>query len=348
MNKIRNSTFYVKLTHWEYWNFYVVYAFVILYYIYLAIKSRTLLFFTASNPGIENSGFIGESKSEIFRKIPSEYLPPYIFIKPKETISFVLDKLKEHEISFPFIAKPDVGERGQGISKINDLDALRYYHTHIHVPYIIQAFVDYELELGVFYYRFPNQSKGVISSIVRKGFLTVTGDGKSTLKQLIENYPRARFRLSYLENKFAYRINAIVPKGETIELEGIGNHSRGTTFLNANQLINDQLRHVFDGISKRIDGFYFGRFDLRCKSIEDLCRGENIRILELNGAGAEPAHIYQPGFSFWEGQKVLLYHWKVLYQISEINIRNGIKPLNFQQARSEMRKHAQALKSIGI
>ena len=53
-------------------------------------------------------------------------------------------------------------------------------------------------------------------------------------------------------------------------------------FINSNHLITPALSASFDRISKQIDGFYFGRFDLRVKTIEDLEAG-NIQILELNG-----------------------------------------------------------------
>ena len=76
-------------------------------------------------------------------------------------------------------------------------------------------------------------------------------------------------------------------------------------------------------LSKQINGFYFGRFDLRCTSIEDLKQGKNISILELNGAGAEPAHIYDPNFSFFKAQQVIAQHYKMLYQASTINNKDG-------------------------
>jgi len=81
-------------------------------------------------------------------------------------------------------------------------------------------------------------------------------------------------------------------------------------------------------VSKKIDGFYFGRFDLRCKSIEALKQGE-MKIMELNGAGAEPAHIYHPEASLWNAYKVLFTHWKAMYEISVINHKSGTPYLSF-------------------
>ena len=90
-----------------------------------------------------------------------------------------------------------------------------------------------------------------------------------------------------------------------------------------NYLINDQLVDVFDAISQQIDGFYYGRFDLRCQNVEALYSGD-IKIMELNGAASEPAHIYAPNFPILEGYKSLFSHWKLLYNISIANHKLGV------------------------
>ena len=65
------------------------------------------------------------------------------------------------------------------------------------------------------------------------------------------------------------------------------------------------------------------------KSVEDLYKGENIRIMELNGASSEPGHIYDPSLSLFKAYKDLLNHWKRLADISNENIKLGIKPVSF-------------------
>jgi hypothetical protein len=82
-------------------------------------------------------------------------------------------------------------------------------------------------------------------------------------------------------------------------------------------------------IPKQIDGFYFGGFDLRCTSIEDLKQGKNISILELNVAGAEPAHIYDPSFSFLKAQQVIAQHYTMLYNASKINNKKGVTYMSY-------------------
>ena len=82
-------------------------------------------------------------------------------------------------------------------------------------------------------------------------------------------------------------------------------------------------------IPKQIDGFYFGIFDLHCTSIEDLKQGKNISILELNAAGAGPAHIYDPNFSFVKAQQVIAEHYTMLYNASKINNKNGVAYMSY-------------------
>jgi hypothetical protein len=47
--------------------------------------------------------------------------------------------------------------------------------------------------------------------------------------------------------------------------------------------------------------------------------------VELNGCGAEPAHIYDPGFSLLKAVAVLLSHWRNIFRIAMINHNRGIK-----------------------
>lgn len=341
-----HSNYFIKLTNWEFWPFSVVYFFVIIYHCWLSIKAGSFFFFSASNPSIELGGMLGESKSGILDNIPEQFRAKFILIKSGMHYHEAISNYQKSGFEFPVIAKPDVGERGQGVRKIESIDALVAYHLQTKATYLIQEFVDFPIELGVFYYRYPNAANGTISSVVMKNFLTVTGDGSSTLQELIEAYPRARLVQNYVFKAFENELNTIPKTNQEILLEGIGNHCRGTTFLNANALINEQFISVFDAISKQIVSFYYGRYDLRCNSIEDLYEGKNIKIVELNGCGAEPAHIYQPGFSFWEGQKVLLQHHKIMFDISMQNHKKGIAFATFAQIRHDYRLYKEAINSI--
>jgi len=333
---IRISQWYTKLTHWEYWPFEIVYLPVFFYWLWLSAKARSLFFFFLSNPSIETGGMRGESKNAILNLISDEYKPKGLFIHPKMSVESIERLLFENSISYPFIAKPDIGERGTHVEKIISKAALENYHLTHSFSYIIQEFIDYPIELGIFYYRFPNSQTGTISSITQKKYLEVLGDGRHTIEELMHKNPRASFQVKRFNQQSPELLLEIPAKNEVVLLEPIGNHCRGTMFVNANHLIDKELIHIINTISLSIPDFYFGRFDLKCRSIEELKQGKYIRIMELNGAGAEPAHIYHPGFSILKAYGVLLHHWKVLYEISMMNHAKGLPFPSFKDAKKQM------------
>jgi hypothetical protein len=320
---MRVKLFFVKILNWEYWPFHVVYFPIFFYWLWLSLKARSLFYFSAANPSIETGGMLGESKFQILKRIPEKFIPSTIFIEAGLEFNTLKEKINRASMVYPLIAKPDVGERGNMVKKINNEIELNDYWKRIKVNFLIQEFINFEIELGVFYYRHPDWKDGLVSSVVVKDYLKVIGDGRSTIFDLMARYPRAAFQLERLSAQNRELMDFVPKENESIELEPIGNHSRGTTFLNGNYLIEEKLTAVFDRISKTIDGFYYGRYDLKCKSIEDLRQGEHIKIVELNGVGAEPAHIYHPGYSIIKGYKALFSHWKHMYEISRKNKEAG-------------------------
>lgn len=318
----------IKYTRYEYWPWLLFYIPVLPYWLLLAAKNRSLSYFTAANPGIELGGFYGESKSDILGLIDSQYLPGTIEVD-RISMDEILKIMKEKAIKFPVIAKPDIGERGNGVVKLHNLSELVKYNIQCKSKYIIQEFIEFEYEFGVLYSRLPNSDKGQVTSVTLKEFLSVTGDGHSTIKELMQKSTRARFQISRIESLIGHEINTILPKNEKRIIEHIGNHCRGTRFIDNNYLINDKLHQVFDRISKPIDGFYYGRFDLKVKSVSDLYMGTNIKIMELNGASSEPGHIYDSSHTLFKAYKDLMKHWSRLSDVSMQNVKRGHKPVPF-------------------
>lgn len=339
--KFRNSDFFIRLTAWEYWPFGIVQFPLFIYWLWLSLRSRSLLFFSASNPTIVLGGMFGESKYDVLNLIPDRYKPRTILIKAPATKAGVMEAIRKNNFSFPVIFKPDLGERGFMVKKISREDQIEPYLKSLDKDFLIQDFLDLPVELGVFYTRFPDEPEGKVTSVVIKDMLTVTGDGKSTLKQLILDKPRAKLQWAKLSVAHAERLNEVLPAGDQFVLNSIGNHSLGTTFVNGEHLINPRLSETFDTISKQIDGFYFGRFDLRCASLSDLYEG-NIKIMELNGCGAEPAHIYHPGFSLWKAMGILFIHWRNIFLISMQNHKRGIPFTSFREGRAIHKKFKEA------
>lgn len=275
---------------------------------------------------------MGESKYEVLQLVPESLKPKTILVKLPTTVTYVTEVMHEAGLTFPFILKPDLGERGWMVRRIKNEQDIERYLKEIKIDFIMQELVDLPLEFGVYYIRFPSQQQGFVNSITGKEFLSVTGDGKKTLQELILEKDRAKIQWNTLRITYADRLSEIIPSGKKIELVSIGNHCLGTTFLNFNHLINDKLIASFDIISKQINGFYFGRYDLRCASLQDLENG-NVKIMELNGCGAEPAHVYHPGSSLIKAIRVLITHWRNLYQVSKENHERGVPYLSLKEGK---------------
>ena len=280
---------------------------------------------------------MGESKSDVLDLVPDEVKPTTLRINFPSTIDNVVEQMSAHALSFPVIFKPDVGERGWMVRRINNAGDVSQYLKEIKINFIIQELVDLPLEFGVFFVHFPDKPQGKVTSITMKRFLSVTGDGTSTLRKLILSLDRAKLQWDVLRLKYQDELDVVLPKDQIKELVSIGNHCLGTTFLNANHLITPKLNDSFNRISRQIKGFHFGRFDLRCASYEDLEAG-NVKIVELNGCGAEPAHIYHPGASFWKALVTLFGHVHNMYRISVINHSKGVPYLSFQEGRAIYQK----------
>ncbi|PBQ30576.1 hypothetical protein CNR22_01910 [Sphingobacteriaceae bacterium] len=326
---MRLPLFIAKFSRYEYWPWWLFYLPILPYWFYLALKNKSLAYFTAANPGIELGGFYGESKTEILDLIDKKYLPKAVAVDNSIDFISMLHQMKKLGLGYPVIAKPDVGERGNHVTLIHDQKELILYNVKSKTKYIIQEYIDYTIELGVLYSRMPDSQKGKVSSITLKEFLSVTGDGRSTIKELMQKSLRARFQIERLSKELENKMKIVLKEGEVKLLEPIGNHCRGTKFIDNNFLINEKLNAVFDKVCIPIKGFYYGRFDLKVKSIEDLYRGENIRIMELNGASSEPGHIYDPSLTLHKAYKDLVSHWKRLADISKGNMQLGVKPVSF-------------------
>lgn len=322
--KAKTSIFLTKLFNYEYWPVWIVFFPAIFSYFYYALKTRSLTYFTATNPGIELGGFYGESKSEILKMIPGKYLPQTLYLPPNSSGTSVLNAMRDSKLDFPVICKPDKGERGFMVEKVSGTDQLGEYLNQYNGQLIVQEFVTYETELGILYYRFPDGKRSGISSVAKKNFMGVTGDGFSTIEQLMMHSPRAQMQLQYFREKHTALLADVLPAGRYVLLEPIGNHCRGTEFLNGSHLINKQLVEVFDTIAAQMEGFYFGRFDVKISSEADMYNGEGIRIMEVNGVSSEPGHIYDRNMSIFKAWSAIIYNASIVGKIAIQNHKKGV------------------------
>jgi len=328
------------LWHWEYWPFAVVYYPIFPVWFYYALKARSLFFFNAANPSIKNGGMAMESKKEVYDLIPDEFIPKTIFVNSKESLDAILEKATKGGISFPLIAKPDIGMKGFAVDKIHDSQELAAYQNKIGKDFLVQELIIYPNEIGLFYVRFPDEKQGKITGIVSKEFLSVTGNGSDTIVELIRKKPRSYFQLPDLKKKYCDYLNTILQANEKFILVPYGSHTRGSMFLDYTAMQNEKLLETMNNVCNKISGFYFGRLDIRYNTFEDLCEGKNFSIIEINGAGSEPTHIYDPAHSIFFAWKEIIRHWKLLYLVSVANNKKGHPYLSYHAGKEMFRANS--------
>jgi membrane protein DedA with SNARE-associated domain/pimeloyl-ACP methyl ester carboxylesterase len=320
-----------RITRWEFWPPWIFYLPVLGYVLLLTVRYRSISLFTAANPGIPEGGFIGESKSRILADLRrgTEKVARYRRIRadlhPDQKRQLALDFIADNRLGFPVVLKPDVGQRGAGVvvvkSRVRLEEALRQNTADM----ILQEYIGGH-EYGVFYYRYPDEPSGRIFSITDKRLLKLTGDGRSTLEELILRDRRAVCMARFHQKNHAERLYDIPGSGEVVPLVQVGTHCRGALFLDGNALHTRQLETAIDEISRGFEGFYFGRYDLRTPSPEDLARGRNFTIIELNGVTSEATHIYDPANRLRTAYGVLMRQWKLAFEIGYQNVQRGARP----------------------
>lgn len=289
---------------------------------------------------------MNESKKEIYDIIPPQYYPKTLLVKEGTLINDILDVVLLNKINYPFIAKPDIGLRGSAVQKIDNVEQLKNYNSKANFDYLIQEMIPHSNEVGIFYVRYPNEKTGRITGIVGKEFMIITGNGTSTVADLIRENPRYEMQFESLSKEYGDQLNAVLMADEKINLVPYGNHARGAKFIDCSHWNSPALEDVINKICLQIPDFYFGRLDVMYESWSELENGNNFAIVELNGASSEPTHIYDPSHSIFFAWKELSRHIKYMYEISVANHQNGATYLPHKVGMQEWRAHQQQCKKI--
>jgi membrane protein DedA with SNARE-associated domain len=318
-----------RLRHWEFWPLPVLYAPIALHVLRLGLRHRSLGLFSAANPVIAGGGLVGESKSAIlaaldsglgdvarFRVIPGA-------LDPQARLASARAAMRELRIGFPVVIKPDVGERGAGVHVVRDESELEAALRAQRGDSILQEYVAGP-EYGLYYARRPGAARGDVLGITHKHLPSVTGDGTRTLEELILADARAVCVARAYFERHAAGLERVPRAGERIELVPLGTHRLGAVFLDVSDALTPALADAVERMSRRIEGFFLGRYDVRAPSLEALRSGE-FRVLELNGVGAEPTHIYDPRHCAGHALRALAAHWTLAFEIGAANRAAGAR-----------------------
>ncbi len=309
----------------EYWPWWAIYLPVLPLYLWQALRMRRAAFFTNVNPAIDMGGFFGERKTDIYSLLPESSFPKTLCINAGTEALQAIVQVHAANFDFPLVVKPDVGERGDGVCKVNNVAGLMAALVGQRSDMLVQDLARGEHEFGLMFARDPVSGRTSLLSITGKRFLSVTGDGQHTVDALLSRTLRGERQRARLKTYVATLLDRVPALGEQVQVEPIGNHCRGTTFINAGHLRTSALEHAVDMLVGATVGLYYGRLDVRSESEVALQAGQ-FTVIELNGVSSEPGHIYDPSWSIWRCWAELIGHVRHIGSISRCLQAQGFEP----------------------
>jgi hypothetical protein len=320
------------LSFFEFWPGWLFYTPVVLHWLMLGLRHGDFSLPTAANPRITTGGLCGESKLSILSQVGPAARP---LVAPACGVPARPDGSKAAEaamaaagLDYPVVAKPDIGCNGTGVRLLRDRTAMTRY-LQAFPPgetVVLQHYVEEPNEAGIFYIRHPDEKRGRITSLTIKQPPVVTGDGRSTLRDLIMADERARLVPHLYLERLADRLETVPAPGENVQLVFVGNHCKGAIFRDGAALVTPALTDAVEGLARAMPDFFFGRIDVRFASAASLRRGSGFQVIEINGVGSEATHIWDPSTRLLDAWRTQFFHYGQAFRIGAANRRRGFAP----------------------
>ncbi|MDE2581826.1 MAG: ATP-grasp domain-containing protein [Rhodospirillales bacterium] len=329
------------VSFFEFWPSWLFYAPIVAQWAGFALRYRSVSLPTAANPLITSGGLCGESKRSILDQITGparEMVARYTSLRTGPAVpadAAAVDDtavaeaaMEQSGLAYPVVAKPDIGCNGTGVRLVEDRSALARYLAEFprREVVLLQEFVPFEGEAGLFYIRHPDAAVGRITSVTLKYPPVVVGDGRSTLRRLILDDTRAgRVPEVYLP-RLAAHLDDVPPQGERVRLVFVGNHCKGSIFRDGAGHVTPELTAAVERLARALPEFHFGRIDIRFSSPAALARGEGLKVIEINGAGSEATHVWDPRTGLIEAWRAQFFHYAQAWRIGAANRARGYRP----------------------
>ena len=303
-------------------------------WLWLALRYGSATLPSAANPAITSGGLVGEGKLEYFSgmgPLARAATAPYCAVSTHRRMSGIkLQKLLDGAgLSWPVIAKPDLGMCGYGVRLLTSMPALQTYLRAFpaNEVVVLQQYLAEEGEAGIFYARVPESGQGRIIGLALRYFPRVTGDGKSAIAELIAADPRATRLVKSSKHQPCYDGSHVPANGDVVRLATIGSTRVGGLYRDAEACITAPLTQAIDAIARDMPDFHFGRFDVRFGSLQELAAGRGFTIMEVNGAGSEAIQAWDPETGVLAGFRMIFEKQRILFAIGHAMRKKGVKPI---------------------
>lgn len=307
---------------------------MVLQWLWLSLRHRSLTLPSCANPAIATGGMVGEGKLEYLAAMGDHarraMVPTTGFTcEGPSSVDMVEARMGQHGLAYPIVLKPDLGWCGFGVRRIDDRGELLAYLSRFPLGecIVMQPFLPQPGEAGVFYLRMPHEAKGRLIGLLLRHAPQVTGDGRHTVAELAAMDVRA----SRLGRDGASGVHgdpqAVPPAGERVRLSTVSSTRVGGLYENATALITPALTDAFDRIARDMASFHVGRFDVKFDSLASLCEGHGFQIIEVNGAGSEAVHAWDPALGLRAAYRIIFDKQRRLFDVGAAMRRLGHRPI---------------------
>ncbi|GAC1346478.1 MAG: hypothetical protein NVSMB18_28830 [Acetobacteraceae bacterium] len=301
---------------------------LVLQWVWLAARYRSLTLPSALNPSIETGGLAGESKAACLAQIGDGFrawVAPWRLVRPGENPRAVRSAAG---LAYPLIAKPDIGWCGYAVRRIDNDAALADYAAAFpaKAAFVLQRHVEAPLEAGLFYVRTPGDAAGRLLSATVRHTPAVVGDGGRDVAGLIAADQRLRRHAASYAAALGERLHTVPLRGQRVVLTTIASLRVGARYEDTSAQITPALSARVDAIARSMPEFHVGRFDVRFASMAALGRGE-FQIIEVNGAGSEAINFWDPSLSILDAFRGVFAKQRLLFRLGDRMRRAGHKPV---------------------
>ncbi|MDB5870981.1 MAG: hypothetical protein JWQ07_423 [Ramlibacter sp.] len=315
---------------------------------WLSLRYRSITLPSCANPAIVTGGMVGEGKLEYF-----DVMGPAAASFVAATTSVIARgaaSLPEAEaamalagLAYPVVVKPDLGWCGFGVRRIDGRAELCAYLDAYPAGerIVIQEWLDDAGEAGIFYMRHPAHDSGQVIGILLRHYPRVVGDGRQTIAQLIAADPRASRLGRDGASEPCCDPGHVPAAGHTVRIATVGSTRVGGMYEDGSTSITPELTAAIDAIAKDMKDFYVGRFDVKYSNIAALAAGTGFKIMEVNGAGSEAVHAWDPSLTLRQAYAIVFAKQRRLFAIGDEMRRRGHAPVGWLAlARHHLRQQA--------
>jgi len=96
-------------------------------------------------------------------------------------------------------------------------------------------------------------------------------------------------------------------------------------YQDATALVTPALENAINEIALDMADLHVARFDVRYDTLGAMRAGHSFQIIEVNGAGSEAVHAWDPRYTLWEAYRIVFEKQRMLFSVGAAMRSRGWK-----------------------